>query len=246
MIVSWTLAAVLAATFIVYWYVFRGKNKAKIFQGDTIIFVGNSGVGKTILFSQLFRGTRPTTVNSIEEEKLANVKLAEDTKNAAATVFNAVCIPGNLRLRRQYRKYLPLTAGIVLVVDACDPDVKGTAALLHELLVNPIVDSHCPPILIACTKNDIASRTPHFCDSFLKSLERELDIVKSSQNSVAAAGASDEDVITLGVQGQAFKFAEDSPCEVHCDLCAVGTSRKDIDASSVEKFIRNCFPASPH
>ena len=192
-----TVAAVAVGSVLVYLLFCKKSSKKKQkFQGDTILFLGNSGTGKTLLFSTLFHGARPATVNSLEEEKLESTHLVsrqgQDGDNAAnspnknsasISSFNAVCLPGNLRLRSQYRKHLTTAAGIVLVLDACEPDVKGTAAFLHELLVNPVVDEQCPPILIACAKNDVAGQGPGFPTFVMQKLEAELDIVKRSQNS---------------------------------------------------------------
>ncbi len=58
---------------------------------------------------------------------------------------------------------------------------------------------------------------------------------------MGAEGASDEDVITLGVEGKPFKFAEDSPSDVSCELCSVGPDGTAGDVRAVEAFIRRCF-----
>ena len=197
--VGTVLVAVVAVVVVCCLLLFRrrGGSKKSRFQGDTIVFLGNTGAGKSVLFSQLFRGKVPETVNSIEEEHLENARLISreeqrEARTAAAaaatakdqTPFHAVCLPGNRRLRSMYHKHLPRAAGIVLVVDASDPDIKGTAAFLHELLVDKVVDKQCPPILLACTKNDVAKRRKEdFPAYFINSLEAELDILKKSQNS---------------------------------------------------------------
>ena len=54
---------------------------------------------------------------------------------------------------------------------------------------------------------------------------------------MGAEGASDEDVITLGVEGKPFKFAEDSPS----DVSSVGPDGTAGDVRAVEAFIRSCF-----
>eukprot|EP00750_Incisomonas_marina_P028792 INCI6931.1.p1 GENE.INCI6931.1~~INCI6931.1.p1 ORF type:complete len:265 (+),score=60.13 INCI6931.1:306-1100(+) len=256
--VGTVLVAVVAVVVVCCLLLFRrrGGSKKSRFQGDTIVFLGNTGAGKSVLFSQLFRGKVPETVNSIEEEHLENARLISreeqrEARTAAAaaatakdqTPFHAVCLPGNRRLRSMYHKHLPRAAGIVLVVDASDPDIKGTAAFLHELLVDKVVDKQCPPILLACTKNDVAKRRKEdFPAYFINSLEAELDILKKSQNSVAAEGTSSEDIITLGVKGQKFKFEEDSPSVVTCALCSVAPNRSEVDVAAVEDFIESCFP----
>ncbi len=61
--------------------------------------------------------------------------------------------------------------------------------------------------------------------------------------SVATEGTSGDDVITLGVQGQAFKFSQDSPSEVTCVLCSVAPDGT-ADVAAVEEFIEGCFPAT--
>ena len=63
----------------------------------------------------------------------------------------------------------------------------------------------------------------------------------SRTGSVAAEGTSGDDIITLGVQGQAFKFAQDSPSEVTCVLCSVARDGA-ADVAAVEEFIEGCFP----
>ena len=53
---------------------------------------------------------------------------------------------------------------------------------------------------------------------------------------VGAEGKSDEDIITLGVQGHAFKFAKDSPCDISCVLCSA------TESADVQTFIEDCLP----
>jgi len=183
----WPYVAVAVVTVIVYFVLFRKAGGKKKFQGNTILFVGNSGGGKTALFADVFHSAEPQTVNSIEAEVIKDCQIPSRSGNPNAKPFTAVCLPGNLRLRSLYKDHLPDTAGIVFVVDANNPDVKGTAALLHELLVNPIVDEQCPPILLALSKNDVAKRAAGYTDYFLQQLEDELEILKKSQNSGESA-----------------------------------------------------------
>ncbi len=186
----------MVVVLLTVFFVFRrsaGSRRGRQTPGDTILFVGNSGAGKSVLFSQLFRSVRPETVSSIEAERLTNTQLVSRRSAAAASggggvqkPFHAVCFPGNPQLRRLYLDDLKTAAGIVFVIDATAPDVKRTAAFLHDLLVNPVVDARGPPILLAVTKNDLACKKPGFADFIIKGLESELDILKRSQNSSAS------------------------------------------------------------
>ena len=185
----WAVAAALAVVLLTVFVLRRGSGskRGRKLPGDTILFLGNSGTGKSVLFSQLFRSVRPETVSSIEEERLANTQLVSRSSAAGGDgvqkPLHAVCLPGNRKLRTLYKKYLETAAGIVFTIDATAPDIKGTAAFLHELLVNPTVDERCPPILLAITKNDLARKQPGFADFIVKGLEGELEILKRSQNS---------------------------------------------------------------
>lgn len=68
-------------------------------------------------------------------------------------------MPGHERLRLRYTDYLPVTRGIVFVVDSVTitRQVRAVSEYLYQVLAQKQVQSQHIPVLVACNKTDIVT-----------------------------------------------------------------------------------------
>lgn len=72
-------------------------------------------------------------------------------------MLKVIDIPGHERLRDKFFDQYKISAkGIVYVVDSntIQQDIRDAAEFLYNILVDPIVISNCPQLLILCNKQD--------------------------------------------------------------------------------------------
>ncbi|XP_057856180.2 uncharacterized protein LOC131065637 [Cryptomeria japonica] len=220
---------ILLVTSILIFIVIRTLRRKK---ADTILLVGLSGGGKTVLFYQLRDGSsHQGTVTSMEPNEDSFVLHSESSKKGKIKPVHIVDLPGHSRLRPKLDEFLPQAAGIVFLVDALDflPNSRVTAEYLYDVLTKALVVKNKIPVLIVCNKVDKV--TAHSMDFIRKQLEKEIDKLRASRTGISDADIAHE--VTLGVAGQPFTFSQ-------CINKVTVTEASAISGkiSDVEHFIR--------
>lgn len=72
-------------------------------------------------------------------------------------MLKIIDIPGHERLRDKFfDQHKTLAKGIVYVIDSntIQQDIRDAAEFLYNLLVDPVIITNCPNLLILCNKQD--------------------------------------------------------------------------------------------
>jgi len=205
-------------------------------RGNTVILVGLCDSGKTTLFLVLRTGRAGETVTSmtVNEDTFCLYKEPLNGKPVHIVDF-----PGFHRLRSDlYKKYINQATGIIFLVDAVEfgSHVSAVGEYLYELFTHPVIQEKKLPMLIACSKSEVA--TAKSAVAVKKELESELNQVRQTQASKpkAQGGTVSEDVF-LGIEGKTFKM-EQLPMLV--EFAEFSSKSGNID--SVRQFIRKLVP----
>jgi len=133
----------------VYFYI---RNKKK---GRSIIIVGPSEAGKTAIFVRLGFGRDVETVTSTAP----NVTEYEVPDGLTAPLI-LKDLPGHEKVRIKFWEANKVgVRGIICVMDAAGGSkaVRDAAEVLYDILIDPIVNSVKPNILIFANKQDLAT-----------------------------------------------------------------------------------------
>ncbi len=159
-----TASGILVASFVglitvllIFLLVLRRRST----KGNTVLLVGLSDAGKTLMFRQFVTGhdpDPPETYTSIKENISAEFPLDSENGGKPAVV-KFIDFPGADKLRKRlFDQYLS-TAGealkaVVYVVDSATfPKLcKDAAELLYDVICDSAVGV---PILVACNKQDM-------------------------------------------------------------------------------------------
>ncbi|CAL9169962.1 uncharacterized protein LOC103997754 [Musa acuminata AAA Group] len=220
--------AVLVFTFV-FFGLFRILRRSK---SNTIVLVGLSGSGKTVLFYQLRDGSPHLgTVTSMEPNDGTFMLHSELEKKGKLNPVHLIDVPGHSRLRPKLDEFLPHAAGVIFVVDSLDflPNCRAAAEYLYDVLTKAIIVKRRIPILILCNKADKV--TAHSKEFIRKQLEKEIDKLRTSRSAISTADITSD--YTLGVPGEAFSFS-------HCQnkVTVADASGLTGEISQVEQFIR--------
>ncbi|PXF43558.1 Signal recognition particle receptor subunit beta [Gracilariopsis chorda] len=217
----------------------RSKDKR-----DTLLLVGISGesdspsVGKTSLFTVLRDGVFPKygTVPSMQPNQ------AQIWLPATNLLVNLVDYPGHPRLLYKLTEHLSRAKGIVFVVDGemFTAQARRDAALLHDVLTNPVVANKATPVLIFINKTD-AQKCAKEATVKVR-LQAELDRVRTASasrlRSVGAEGKEEgeEERAFLGFENEAFCFEHAaSPVSI------ASGSAQELDVEGILEFARSHF-----
>ncbi|GBG70396.1 hypothetical protein CBR_g6524 [Chara braunii] len=219
----------LSITFLVSLFLLKAAFGGS--AGDTIVFLGLCGAGKTSLFSQLRDGSMHNgTVTSMEPNDDRFALFSERKSGRKARPVRFVDLPGHPRLRAKVDEFLPQARGIVFVIDALDFQLRPTAEFLYEMLTKKIVVSSRMPILIACNKLDNVSA--HSVEFIRRQLEKEIEKLRVTRTSLSDGDASSTEV-RLGKEGEVFKFTQ-----VKNKVTFAGIIVANNDIQEVERFVR--------
>ncbi|XP_061372752.1 uncharacterized protein LOC133315191 [Gastrolobium bilobum] len=202
-------------------------------KSNTVVLMGLSGSGKTVLFYQLRDGSNDQgTVTSMEPNEGTFILHGETTKNGKIKPVHIVDVPGHSRLRPKLDDYLSQAAGIVFVVDALDflPNCRAVSEYLYDLLTKGSIVSKKIPLLILCNKTDKV--TAHTKEFIHKQMEKEIDKLRASRSAISAADIANE--FTLGVPGEPFSFTQCSNKVTTADASGLTG-----EISQLEEFIRD-------
>ncbi|CAM6037983.1 unnamed protein product [Sphagnum compactum] len=222
--------AVLFVTLVFFYVVIRVAFRRKV--SNTILLVGLSDAGKTTLFYQLRDGSaHQGSVTSMEPNDDEFILHSESTKKAKIKPVHIVDVPGHARLRPKLDDFLPNTCGLVFVVDALDfmPHLRSAAEYLYEVLTKTVVARKKMPVLLACNKMD--KITAHSTDFIRKQLEKEINKLRLTRSAISSADVTSE--ISLGVEGEPFKFSQ---CVNQVSTAEMSALNGQVE--EVERFIR--------
>lgn len=223
------LAAAIGGLLVVLFLlsvIFRGKK-----SGNSFLFVGLCGSGKTALMCLLKNGRVVETVTTMKENDVT-CKLPSSGRQVHVVDF-----PGHQRLRSQLDTFLPITKGIVYLVDSVESRSQLTqnAQFLFDLFTNKTVNRRRTPILIACNKSEmVTAKRKEFIQG---ELEKELNHLRESSARGTLAdidgkkGGNVEE-ITLGAVDEPFKM-DQLPFKVSFAECSV----KQGEVSAIEAFL---------
>ncbi|KAL3213125.1 hypothetical protein MRX96_035626 [Rhipicephalus microplus] len=174
-----------------------------------VLIVGLSDAGKTLLFSQLVGLKKVHTYTSIKENK-ASYKIPKKGS------LNLIDLPGHDRIRVGFLDYFKgLARAVLFVVDSAKfpQEVRDVAEFLYNLLCDPVISQHCPPIMIVCNKQDAPmAKSPKVIQS---QLEKEMNVLRTTQISAleSTEGQANKNTF-LGKRGKDFQFSDVRPIVV--------------------------------
>eukprot|EP00163_Fabomonas_tropica_P004258 TRINITY_DN1375_c0_g1_i1.p1 TRINITY_DN1375_c0_g1~~TRINITY_DN1375_c0_g1_i1.p1 ORF type:complete len:203 (-),score=47.33 TRINITY_DN1375_c0_g1_i1:501-1037(-) len=147
----------------------KGGLKAK---RDTILLLGNTGGGKTVLFHQL-------QFNKLVESH-TSMREVEGTFPIGDTGVTAhvVDVPGHPRLRPVVNDFVPVTIGIVFLVDSTriKTDLRDTAEYLYAIMTNERFVENGVRVQVVCNKQDLTATAKS--SRFIKmALQREMYVL---------------------------------------------------------------------
>ncbi|KAK8757194.1 signal recognition particle receptor beta [Amblyomma americanum] len=195
------LVVVLITTLIFFQ---RRKNLRR-----AVLIVGLSDSGKTLLFSQLVARKKVGTYTSIKENKASY----DVPKKGPLSLID---LPGNDRMRARFLdQFKGVARALVFVVDSMNfpREVRDVAEFLYNLLCDPVISQHCPPVMIVCNKQD---QTMAKSSKVIQSLlEKEMNVLRTTQVSAleSTEGQANNNTF-LGKRGKDFQFADVWPIAV--------------------------------
>ncbi|CAH0398428.1 unnamed protein product [Chilo suppressalis] len=209
---------VLIFTLLIWWCFTRRRH-----QRTSVLLTGLSDSGKTLLFVRLAYSQYRQTFTSMKE----NVEEYITNKS-----LRLVDLPGQERLRNKFfDQYKSSAKAIIYVIDSVtiQKEIRDVAEYLYTILLDPVVQSNNPPLLILCNKQDqpLAKGS-----QVIKSLlEKEINLVrvtKSSQLQSVDPSQSNNSTY-LGKPGKDFEFAHIGS-KVEFAECSANTGDDDNPA----------------
>ncbi|XP_047511057.1 signal recognition particle receptor subunit beta [Pieris napi] len=210
------LSVILLVVTLVFWWCFSRRRA----QRNSVLLTGLSDVGKTLLFVRLVYSQYRQTFTSMK----ANVEEYITSNNT----LRLVDLPGQERLRNKFFDQFKNSAkAIVYVVDSVtiQKEIRDVAEYLYTILVDPVIQSNCPPLLILCNKQDQPMAKG---SQVIRSLlEKEINLVRVTKSSQLQATDSSQSSNTyLGKLGKDFEFSHLS-CAVELIECSASTGDDD-------------------
>ena len=198
-------------------------------KGDSILLVGNTNSGKTVLMYRMVHGELVETVPSMKQTQVE----VSCGAGEGATKAKVIDVPGHPRMRGLLPSFLPRAKAIVFVVDssAVGDQVTAVAELLYEILTDEAVQAASPALLFACNKQD--QRLAKAPEKICSMLEKEMTELQTTRASLE--DTSNEGAAVLGRVGESFDFEQDAPCATSF----VGCSALEAQLEPVMDFIRN-------
>ncbi|XP_068753421.1 signal recognition particle receptor subunit beta-like [Montipora capricornis] len=232
-----TVYGILIATLIVIltavlYFVF-GRNRSR---GRSILLIGLTDSGKTLLFSRLSSGKYVMTHTSIKENKdQYRLKGSKSGK-----VLDLIDLPGHERVRARFlEQYKNQTRGILFVVDSVNfpREQRDVAEIMYDILGDKYLSKSSAPILVVCNKQDL---TMAKSQSVIKpQLEKEINTIRITR----AAALQGQDggsttAVYVGKKDKEFEFSHVLPVKVEFAECsAKGQADGEADLTEVEKWL---------
>ncbi|KAF7487793.1 Signal recognition particle receptor subunit beta [Sarcoptes scabiei] len=184
---------------------------------NSILLIGASDSGKTLLFTQLAYDSFVETVTSMKENK-ASIKL-NNNRN-----YNLIDLPGNDRLRTQYWDQFKNQAKcLIFVIDSVAflNNTHNVADLLYQYLCDQTVQMRKIPVIVACNKQDqTRAKSAKVIASIM---EKEFNIIRETRLGAldsTVAGSDEKRLPILGEPDHQFSFNELRNRIEFVDCCA--------------------------
>lgn len=194
-----TLLSLIVLFFtLVFWWFFSRRSTLR----KSVLFMGLSDSGKTLLFVRLAYSQYRQTFTSMKEN-------VEDYITSNKTL-KIVDLPGQERLRGKYfDQYKNSAKAIVYVVDSVtiQKEIRDVAEYLYTILSDPVVQKNSVPILILCNKQDQPLAKG---GQVIKSLlEKEINLVRVTKSSQLESvdPSQGNNTVYLGKVGKDFEFS---------------------------------------
>jgi len=217
--------AVSVLLFLVVFSFLALKFRSQGAKRDTVLIVGLTNAGKSVLFLQLRDGKfRETHTSLIENDETFPLALNSGEKSP---VVHVVDIPGHERVRTsKFRQYLPIARGIVFVIDSDNVQVRPIAEFLYDIFTNKLFLKRKIPLLFACNKSDMS--TSQDKQEIKSLLEQELDQLRLTRRSIPDQNQQEyqEHEDTLGIEGERFTIAQ---LENEIDFLSCSAKEREID-----------------
>ncbi|KAJ3223892.1 hypothetical protein HK099_000553 [Clydaea vesicula] len=200
-----TILIITIFILVVAAYLFLNTFK-KYTDRNNFLILGLSDSGKTTLFFKLTKDELVKTYTSRSENE---GKLMMKTKKNKKKEISIVDVPGHERLRFRFSEYLPITKGLIFVIDSTQQSqvfVRRIAEYLYLILVNKYFQKFNMDLLILCNKTDLLLAVSK--DKIKESLETELDHIRLTRTAnVESQGENgEEEEVFLGYENEKFKF----------------------------------------
>lgn len=211
--------AIIVLTTLFIWIIVRSRR-----SGDTILLLGLSDAGKTLLYSLLVARKFMSTQTSIKENK---GKYSSEKRRGGKS-WNLIDLPGHERVRAKYLyKHKDNARGVVFLIDSVKflKEIRDVAELMYDLLANRTMQRNKASILVACNKQDQV--TAKSCTVIKAQLEKELNNLRVTR-SAALLGVDDytsSKNAFIGKKGKDFEFSHVWPIKV--DFCECSLRAED-------------------
>uniref|UniRef100_A0A914X1X7 Signal recognition particle receptor subunit beta n=2 Tax=Plectus sambesii TaxID=2011161 RepID=A0A914X1X7_9BILA len=227
MVISLVVASiVIFLTLLAFWL------KKKATESNTILLVGLTDSGKTLIFSKLINGRAVATYTSMKENEYPSYEVANGSRKV-----KLVDVPGADRLRQRLQSHWlgkegATVKGIVCVVDSAtfSKRAKDVAEFLYDVLY----ESKRVPLLVACNKQD--QSIAKSAEAIKTTLEKEFGLINKTRSSALASTDGDSRKRTLTSSDKPFAWS-DLKRSVKFVECAAVDDGADFDLSPVEKWI---------
>jgi len=212
---------IVLLTSIFIWILARSRR-----SGDTILLLGLTDAGKTLLYSLLVARKFMSTQTSTIENKGRVVSASKKTS------WNLVDLPGHERVRNKYLyKHKDAARGVLFLIDSVKfpKEIRDVAELMYDVLANRTMQRNKASILVACNKQDQA--TAKSCNVIKSQLEKEITNLRVTR-SAALKGVGDSTSSKnafIGKQGKDFEFTHVWPIRVQfCECSLRGEESEDV------------------
>ncbi|XP_001641944.2 signal recognition particle receptor subunit beta [Nematostella vectensis] len=186
-------------------------------RGNSLLFVGLTDSGKTLLFNRLLDGSHVMTHTSMKE----NVGSYKLKGKKSGKQVNMVDLPGHDRIRSQFlEKYKEQARAILFVVDSVNfpREVRDVAEQMYDILSHKTLMRAAVPILVVCNKQDFAMAKS--ARAIKAQLEKEINTQRVTRSAALQGLDGSSKSALVGKKGKDFEFADVEPVKVEFVECS--------------------------
>ena len=202
------LLGLLTFIILLLWFRFGGFGKL---NKSSVLILGPSDAGKTLLFNQLVH-SKPTETFTSMIENVGQYTGGQEIDSHHKTL-NMYDLPGHDRLRYSALNRRKGEANaIIYVIDSSTikQKLRDSAEFLFNVLQDPCLYSAAPPVLIVCTKQDLGIYAKS-AGVIERELAKEIGMLRVTKSRLLldSSGSGDGNTnIYLGQEGKDFEFSD--------------------------------------
>ncbi|XP_052286933.1 LOW QUALITY PROTEIN: signal recognition particle receptor subunit beta-like [Dreissena polymorpha] len=213
---DYSVFAILAAVVIgILTFILFGVFKKRHNNRRGVLILGSCDAGKTLLYTQLIYKKHKPTFSSMSANS-GSYTFPENGKT-----LRLIDLPGHERIRQQMLDtYKELARGIIFVIDSStvQKEIKDFAEYLYTVLSDSRISSMCPPVLVACNKQDLTfTKGAKVIQGLLEKEINTLRITKSAALQDISAGNNNT---FLGRRDRDFSFVDMKPMKIEFVECS--------------------------